>query len=97
MVAFNDLNIEFNIRMEWNWLATNWCLGESTAISIVGWAIKVSLSTLAKLSDGEVPAVECLSSTEGEYRRLASWLLMRVSKDSAILEISNPMKGNPVA
>lgn len=96
-VALNNLDVEVNIGVKWDWLTTNWSPGESTAIGIVGWTVKMSLSTLMELSNGEVPAVEHFSSTEGEGLWSASWLLMRVSDDSTILKSSNPVNGNPVA
>lgn len=95
-VALNNLDVEINIGVEWDWLATNWGPGEGTTVDIVRWAVKMSLGTLVELSDSKIPTVEDLSSTEGEGLWSASWLLVRVSDDSAVLKSSNPMNGNPV-
>merc|ERR1712032_237550 len=78
-VAFNNLDIEVEIGVEWDWLATNWSPGEGTTIGIVGWAIKMSLGTLMELSDSKIPASEDFVGTEGEGLWLTSWLLVGVS------------------
>jgi hypothetical protein len=95
-VAFNNLDVEVNIGVEWDWLATNWSPGEGTTVDKVGWAVKMSLGTLMELSESKIPTVEDFSSTEREGLWSASWLLVGVSDDSAILKSSNPVNGNPV-
>ena len=55
-VAVDNLDIELNIGVEWDWLAAEWGLGESTTVSVVGWAVKAGLVSLVELSEGEVPA-----------------------------------------
>lgn len=95
-VAFNNLDIEVEIGVEWDWLATNWSPGEGTTIGIVGWAIKMSLGTLMELSDSKIPASEDFVGTEGEGLWLTSWLLVGVSDDSTILKGTLPVDGNPV-
>lgn len=34
-VAINYFNIELNIRVKWDWLSTEWGLGESTTVGVV--------------------------------------------------------------
>ena len=55
-VAFNDLNIKVDIRVEWDWLSSNWCPGTGSTPSVVRWAGKSGLRTLLELWHGEVPA-----------------------------------------
>lgn len=96
-IALNNFDVEVNIRVEWDWLATNWSPGESTTIGIVGWAVKMCLVTLMELSDSKIPAVEHFSSTEREGLWSTSWLLVGVGDLSAILKSTDPVDGNPVA
>ena len=96
-VAFDNLDIEINIGVEWDWLTTNWSPGEGTTVGIVRWAIKMSLGTLMELSESKIPAVEDFSSTEGEGLWPASWFLTRISDNSTILKSTDPVDGNPVA
>lgn len=35
MAAFNNLEFEIDIRMEWNWFATDWSPGEGAAVDVV--------------------------------------------------------------
>ena len=63
-VAVNNFDIELNIGVEWNWLTTKWRLGESTTVSVIGWAVKACLGSLAELSKSEIPAGEDLVGTE---------------------------------
>jgi len=65
-VALNDLNIEINVGVEWDWLTTKRGVSVGTTIGVVGWAIKCGFVTLMKLLNCEVPAVENFSVTERE-------------------------------
>jgi len=60
-VALNNLNVEINIRTEWDHLTTDWGPGEGGSPDIMGWAGKFSLSTLVELWDRKVPAMEDFS------------------------------------
>jgi len=55
-VAVNDFDIELNIGVEWDWLTTEWGLGESATVGEVGWAVKACLISLMELSESEIPA-----------------------------------------
>jgi hypothetical protein len=83
MVALNDLNIEGDITVEWNWLTTKRSLSVGTSVSVVAWAVESSLGSLGELGDCEFPALEYLASSECEYSWHTTWLRFRVSDDSA--------------
>jgi len=73
-VALNDLDIKVDIGSERDWLTTEWGPGESGTIYIVGWAVKMGLVSHMELWDSKIPAVEFLSSSEGESDWEASTL-----------------------
>jgi hypothetical protein len=96
-IALNNLDIEVHIGSKWDWLTTDWCPGEGSTVSIVGWARKMSLVTLVKLWDSKIPAVEDFSSSEREGLWLASVLSSGAGDMSTILEVSIPVNSGPVS
>jgi len=95
-VAVKYFNIEFNIGVEWDWLTTKWGLGESTSISVVGWAVKACLGSLLELSKSEIPASKDFMSSKREGLWKTSWLGSGVCDFSSILEISCPVDLSPI-
>jgi len=95
--AFKDLDFEINIRVEWDWLSSNWWPGESISVSIGWWAVKSSNITLVELGESKIPTFEDLVVTKGEGLWSLVTLHLGVSNNSSILESSNPVNGSPVS
>merc|ERR1711990_181940 len=96
-VAVDNLDVELNIGVEWDWLATEWGLGESATVSVVGWAVKTGLVSLVELSESEVPAREDFVGSEREGLWETAWLSSGVSDFSSVLEVSSPVDSGPVS
>jgi len=94
--TFKNVNLEINIRVEWDWFTSNWWPGESISISEEGWAIKGTNITLMELGKSKIPAFENLVVTKSESLWSLVTFHLGVSNNSTILESSNPVNSNPV-
>ena len=94
--TLENLDFEINVRVEWDWLSSNWWPGEGISIGIEGWAVKSSNITLVELGQGKIPTSENLMVTKGESLWSLVTLHLGVSNNSSILKSSDPVDGDPV-
>lgn len=97
LVAFNNINIEINIRVEGDWLSTNTWPGVGITVGKVVWAVDLSSVSLSKLEESEIPALEDLGGTESEDLWSSITLVVGVGNNSTILKGTSPVDGGPVS
>lgn len=68
-VAIFDVDIEVNIRVQWDRLTSERRLSEGITPSVVSWAGKSSLGSLLELLEGKIPALEDFTSAKVENLR----------------------------
>lgn len=95
LVALLDGDIEIDVRVEWDWLSTNWGPGEGVAVGKVVWAVEEGSGSLGQLWDGEIPTFPDLGGTKGENLSSSIGLVGEVSNNGTILEVSLPGNGGP--
>lgn len=95
LVALGDGDIEINVGVEWDWLSTNWGPGVGVAEGKVIWAVEEGSGSLGQLWDGEIPTFPDLGGTKGENLSSSVGLVLEVSNNGTILEVSLPGNGGP--
>jgi len=95
LVTLSNGDIEINIRVEWDWLSTNWSPGVSITVGKVVWAVEEGSSSLGQLWDGKIPTFPDLRSSKGEDLWSSIGLVGKVSNDGTVLKVSLPLNGSP--
>jgi hypothetical protein len=96
-VALLNLELETNVGVKRDGLATERSLGVGVTPSVVSGAGNGSLGTLLELGHSKVPALEDLGLTDVEDLGEALALRLRVRDHSVIHEIGSPVDGGPIA
>lgn len=96
-VALFNAELESNIRVERDGLATEGSLSIGVTPNVVSGADDGSLGTLLELGHGKVPALEDLGLTDVEDLGEALALRLGVRDHSVIHEVGSPVDSGPVA